>query len=122
MRTSHHLNPKLTPGCKRWFLDGKDGDGKTVTNPNTGYGACARKRAGRKTRPFYNNGDSASTTGVSVYIMGIADKMFLAQCFAGKLGKASVTGYCITFRTLIDTNIDAHETTIQYGVEATSAR
>ena len=75
MRTSHHLNPKLTSGCKRWFLDGKDGDGKTVTNPNTGYGACARKRAGRKTRPFYNNGDSASTTGVSVYIMGIADKM-----------------------------------------------
>jgi hypothetical protein len=54
--------------------------------------------------------------------MGIADKMFLAQCFAGKLGKASVTGYCITFRTLIDTNIDAHETTIQYGVEAPSAR
>jgi hypothetical protein len=121
MRTLHGLIPKLIPGCKLWFLDGKDSEGKTVSNPNIGYGACEIKLAGGKTRPFYNIGVSANTTGVSVYIMGIADKTFLAQHFAGKLGKASVTGYCIKFKTLSDINIDVLEAAIRYGVEAGSA-
>ena len=34
----HELILKLMPKCKLWFLDGKDEKGKTVSNPNIGYG------------------------------------------------------------------------------------
>lgn len=33
---SHILN--VSPECKLWFLDGKDSENKTVSNPNIGYG------------------------------------------------------------------------------------
>jgi hypothetical protein len=49
---------------------------------------------------------SANTTGISDYIMGIEDKKYLAGTYGKNLGKASVTGYCIKFRTLKDVNID----------------
>jgi hypothetical protein len=60
---------------------------------------------------------SANTTGISVYIMGIKDKTYLAQTYGKKLGKASVTGYCIKFKTLKDINIDVLEDAIRYGTE-----
>ena len=28
------------PGCRLWFTDGTNADGKVVANPNIGYGAC----------------------------------------------------------------------------------
>ena len=118
MRALHRLISKVMPACKLWFLDGKDGDDKTVTNPNIGYGTCTIRYAGGKTREFYNIGVSANTTGISVYVMGIEDKKYLPQTFAKKLGKASVTGYCIKFKTLKDINVDVLETAIRYGVEA----
>jgi hypothetical protein len=34
--------------------------------------------------------------------MGVKDKTYLNQTFGIKLGKASVTGYCIKFKTLKD--------------------
>jgi hypothetical protein len=49
---------------------------------------------------------SANTTGISVYILGIKDKKYLAETYGKKLGKASVTGYCIKFKTLKDINIE----------------
>jgi len=60
----------------------------------------------------------ANTNRISVYIMGIEDKKYLADTFGKKLGKASVTGYCIKFRTLEDINIDILEEAIRYGFEA----
>ena len=68
------------------------------------------------TREFYQIGMSANTTGISVYILGIKDKKYLAQAFGQKLGKASVTGYCIKFKTLQDIHIDILEAAIQYGI------
>jgi hypothetical protein len=65
---------------------------------------------------------SANKTGISVYILGIKDKTYLAQTFGKKLGKASVTGYCIKFKTLTDINIDILEAAIRYGVEATNTK
>jgi hypothetical protein len=35
-----------------------------------------------------------------------------------KLGKASVSGYCIKFKTLKDINTDVLEAAIRYGAEA----
>ena len=111
---------QVLPKCKLWFLDGKDDKGKTVSNPNIGYGSYTLKYADGTTREFYQIGLSANTTGISVYILGIKDKKYLAQAYGKKLGKASVTGYCIKFKTLKDINIDILEAAIHYGVEATN--
>jgi len=109
----------LMPTCKLWFLDGKDEKAKTVSNPNIGYGSQTMKYADGKTKEFYQIGISANTTGISVYIMGVSDKKYLAQTFGKELGKASVTGYCIKFKTLTDINIDVLKAAIQYGIEQT---
>ena len=120
MLTLHRIILKVMPACKLWYLDGKDDKGKTVSNPNIGYGLQTIKYADGKTREFYQIGLSANTTGISVYILGIEDKKYLAQTFGKKLGKASVTGYCIKFKALKDIIIDTLKEAILYGVEATS--
>ena len=116
----HKFILKELPKSKLWFLDGKDEKGKVVSNPNIGYGSYIIKYKDGKTREFYQIGLSANTSGISVYVMGIEDKKYLANTFGKKLGKASVTGYCIKFKTLKEINVDMLEAAIQYGVEATS--
>jgi hypothetical protein len=120
MQQLHHMILALMPTCKLWFLDGKDEKGKIVSNPNIGYGSQTVKYANGKTREFYQIGISANTTGISVYIMGVNDKKYLAQAFGKELGKASVTGYCIKFKTLAEINIDVLKAAIQYGLDQTS--
>jgi Domain of unknown function (DU1801) len=122
MQALHQHILKVLPKCKLWFLDGRDDKGKMVSNPNIGYGSYNIKYTDGTTREFYQIGLSANTTGISVYIMGIKDKTYLAQTFGQKLGKASVTGYCIKFKTLKDINIDILEAAIRYGVEATNEK
>jgi len=61
---------------------------------------------------------SANKTRISIYILGIRDKTYLTQTYGKKLGKASVTGYCIKFKTLKDINIDILAAAIRYGGEA----
>jgi hypothetical protein len=119
MRALHRIILKAIPGCKLWFMDGKDSDGKTVSNPNIGYGLHTIKYTNGKIREFYQIGLSANTTGISVYILGIEDKKYLAKAYGKKLGKASVSGYCIKFKALKDIDIDVLEAAIRYGVEAT---
>ncbi|MGZ9219522.1 MAG: DUF1801 domain-containing protein, partial [Candidatus Binatia bacterium] len=97
MQALHLLTRHVLPECKLWFLDGKDSENKTVSNPNIGYGSHTIKYADGTTRGFYQIGISANKTGISVYILGIKDKKYLAQTYGKKLGKASVTGYCIRF-------------------------
>lgn len=118
MRALHRVILQAMPACKVWFLDGKNTEGKTVSNPNIGYGIQTIKYAGGKTREFYQIGLTATTTGISVYILGIADKKYLAHTFGKKLGKARVTGYCIAFKALKDINIDVLEAAIKFGVES----
>ena len=113
----HRIILEVMPACKLWFLDGKNNEGKIVSNPNIGYGLQNIKYADGKTREFYQIGLSANQTGISVYILGIKDKTWLAQTYGKKLGKANVTGYCIKFKTLKDINIDVLEAAIRYGVE-----
>lgn len=120
MQGLHTFILRVLPGCKLWFLDGKNSEGKVVSNPNIGYGSYTIKYADGKTREFYQIGLSANTTGISVYILGIDDKTYLARTYGKELGKASVTGYCIKFNKLKDINLDVLEAAIRYGVEATS--
>ena len=121
MQELHDIILGLMPDCKLWFLDGKDESGQTVSNPNIGYGSQTIKYADGKTREFYQIGISANTTGISVYIMGIKDKKYLAETYGKTLGKASVTGYCIKFRALRNINVDILEAAMLYGIEQTSA-
>src|ERR1044071_1078680 len=109
MQALHGIILQLMPACKVWFLDGKNSENKTVANPNIGYGIHTIKYADGKTREFYQIGISANNTGISVYILGISDKKYLARTYGQKLGKASVSGYCIKFKTLNDINIDILE-------------
>ena len=117
MQELHRIIQQTMPACKLWFLDGKDSKGKTVSNPNIGYGSYSIKYADGTTREFYQIGLSANKTGISVYILGIKDKKYLAQTYGKKLGKASVSGYCIKFKTLKEINIDILEAAIRYRVE-----
>ena len=116
----HQIILALMPTGKLWFLDGKDEKGKTVSNPNIGYGSQTIQYADGKTKEFYQIGVSGNTTGISVYIMGVSDKKYLANTFGQKLGKASVTGYCIKFKTLTDIKVDVLKAAIQYGIKQTS--
>ncbi len=122
MQELHRLILQAMPACKLWFLDGKNSENKTVANPNIGYGSYTIKYADGTTREFYQIGMSANTTGISVYIMGIDDKTYLAQTYGKTLGKASVTGYCIKFKALKDINTDVLIGAIQYGVEVTNKK
>jgi len=120
MQTLHTHILQTLPGCKLWFEDGKNSEGKVVSNPNIGYGSYIIKYADGKTKEFFQIGLSANKTGISVYILGIEDKTYLAQTYGKEIGKASVTGYCIKFNKLKDINIDVLETAIRSGVELTS--
>jgi hypothetical protein len=100
MQELHRRILQVLPECKLWFVDGKNSEGKTVSNPNIGYGLYTIKYA--ETREFFQIGISANTTGISVYILGIKDKTYLVQTYGKKLGKANVSGYCIKFKTLKD--------------------
>ena len=115
----HSIILQVMPACKLWFLDGKNSEGKTVSNPNIGYGFYTIKYADGTTREFYQIGLSANKTGISVYILGIKDKTYLAQTYGKKLGKASVSGYCIKFKTVKDIDINILEAAIRYGFENT---
>jgi len=115
----HHMILALMPACKLWFFDGKDAKGKIVSNPNIGYGSQTIQYANGKNKEFYQIGISANTTGISVYIMGINDKKYLTRAFGKELGKASVTGYCIKFKTLADIKIEVLKAAIRYGIEQT---
>jgi hypothetical protein len=119
MQELHSIILQVLPKGKLWFLDGKDDKGKTVSNPNIGYGSYTIIYADGTTREFYQIGLSANTTGISVYILGIKDKTYLAQTYGKKLGKANVTGYCIKFKTIKDINIEILQAAIRDGIKIT---
>lgn len=120
LHTLHQLALQVSPDCKLWFTDGKNSDGKTVSNPNIGYGVYTIHYADGSSREFYRIGLSANTTGISVYILGLDDKTYLARTYGATIGKASVTGYCIKFKRLSDINIEVLEAALRYGFEAKS--
>jgi hypothetical protein len=121
LQALHNIILQVSPECKLWFLDGKNEEGKTVSNPNIGYGSRDHKYADGTISEFYQIGLSANKTGISVYILGIEDKKYLNLTYGKELGKANVTGYCIKFKTLKDINIDVLAAGIRYGFDAQNA-
>jgi len=127
MEELHTLILDIMPTTKLWFLDGKNEQGKVVSNPNIGYGSQLIKAAsGAKskdtTRAFYQVGISANTSGISIYIIGLEDKMLLSNTFLNKIGKASITGYCIKFKTLKDINLEILKEVIRFGFKSHDER
>jgi hypothetical protein len=120
MQALHRMMSRVMPDGRLWFLDGKDEGGRMVSNPNIGYGMLTIAYADGRTREFYQIGLSANTAGISIYIMGLDDKAYLAETYGGKLGKASVTGYCIKFSALRNINLDVLEEAIRDGIARTS--
>ncbi len=117
MQQLHQIIIKLAPKAKLWFLNGKNEAGKIVSNPNIGYGAYTINYADGSLKEFYRVGLSANTSGISVYIMGLDDKTYLVKTYGKKLGKASVTGYCIKFKALKDINVDTLKDVISYRIK-----
>ena len=120
MQALHRTILEVMPACKLWFLDGKNEENRTVSNPNIGYGLRTIEYADGKNKEFYQIGLSANKTGISVYILGIKDKEYLARTYGENLGKASVTGYCIKFSALKNVNVDVLKAAIRDGVALTS--
>lgn len=118
MQGLHEQIVRMVPETKLWFDDGKNSENKTVSNPTIGFGFQILTYADGKTKDFFRIGLSANTTGISVYILGIKDKTFLAETFGKTIGKATVTGYCIKFKTIKDININVLEDAIRYRLEA----
>jgi hypothetical protein len=120
MQQLHDIILNVNPRSKLWFLDGKNDEGEIVSNPNIGYGWRSQKYANGSTKEFYQIGLSANTSGISVYILGIEDKKYLSETYGKGLGKASVTGYCIRFKTLKDINTYVLKAAIRFGFETTA--
>jgi len=121
MRKIHSVILEMNPGCKLWFLDGRDKSGKVVSNPSIGYGTLSKQYANGKTKESFQAGISANSAGLSVYVMGIDDKKYLQEKYGDSIGKANVTGYCIKFTALKDINLDTLKKAVQDGIEKTRA-
>jgi len=123
MRALHQrITLQVLPEGRLWFYDGKNSEGKVITNPTIGYGFYNIKYADGTTREFFQIGLLANKTGISVHILGIKDKTYLPQTYGSKIGKASVSGYCIKFKTLKDIDIDVLEAAMRCGIEASSEK
>jgi hypothetical protein len=120
MQELHNFIIEVMPNSKLWFDNGRNSEGKIVSNPSVGYGSRITNYADGKSKEYYQIGISANTTGISVYILGIDDKTYLAKTYGAKLGKASVTGYCIKFKKLKDIDLSILEDAIRFGIRVTS--
>lgn len=116
----HELMLTILPTGKLWMEDGKNEVGKVVTNPTIGYGNQTLLLAKGKSREMFQIGISANTSGISIYLIGIRNKLDLAQQFGAQLGKAKVTGYCIKFKQLADIEVSVLAEAIRLGIALTN--
>lgn len=112
----HQLILQLLPKGKLWFFDGMDNENNPIANPTIGYGSYTINYANGTSREFFQIGLSANKAGISVHILGIKDKTYLAQNFGKEIGKASVSGYCIKFKSCKAIDIAVLEAAIRYGI------
>lgn len=96
------LIKETLPQTELHFFDGKNEHGKVVTNPTIGFGNCRLIYTDGKYQDTFRIGICATSTGLSIYILGLKDKNFLRTFLGNRLGKAKVTGYAIGFKKLSD--------------------
>jgi len=81
---------------------------------DAGVGAYAINYANGSSRESYRIGLGANTTGISVYILGLEDKTYLARTYSA----STFTGYCIKFKGLYVIDADVLHAAIHYGLTA----
>lgn len=118
----HDSIVKHFPSIKLWFDTGINEENKIVANPTIGYGSQTLRYAKGNTREFFQVGISATKSGISVYILGLTDKTYLANTYGNIIGKAKVTGYCIAFKSLKDIQLDVLMTAIEDGIHQTNEK
>lgn len=119
LETLHQLLLNILPKAKLWFDTGVNAEKKTVFNPTIGYGLQSLQYANGSSRDFFQIGVSANKTGISVYILGLKDKTYIAKTYGDKIGKAKVSGYCIRFKKLSDIDLNILEDAIRDGIKMT---
>lgn len=88
------------PTATQSFFDGRNEDGKVVTHPTIGFGKTTLHYANGKTRTTFRIGICATGSGLTVHILGLADKNFLKNFPGSRLGKAKIKGYSIQFKNM----------------------
>lgn len=116
----HQLIVKINPTCKLWFDNGINDEGKVVTNPTIGYGLQTLHYAKGNSREFFQIGICATSTGISIYLIGLKDKNNLKETFSPSIGKATITGYCVKYKRLSDLNSDILTNLIRFAFSTTS--
>lgn len=107
----------VNPLAEVSFFDGKNEEGKVVANPTIGFGKFLNQPKAGPSKEIFKIGISANSTGISIYILGISDKLALKNLFAESIGKATVTGYCIKFKQLNHINLDVLKSAITWGFQ-----
>lgn len=107
----------LMPEAKRTFFDGLNEEGKVVANPTIGYGERTLYYVDGSSKDSFRIGVSANKTGISIYLIGLEDHDYLKKHFADKMGKASVSAYCIRFKSLKDLDLNVLKEVLTYGAD-----
>jgi len=118
LRLLHQRIIGLYPDIKQWFENGKNEEGKIISNPNIGYGEHTIRYANGKTKDFFKMSISAIQSGISIYIIGLKDKTFLSAQFGNRIGKAKITGYCVSFKAVQDIHLEVFDELISFALQS----
>lgn len=91
---------KHFPLLETSFFDGKNASGKIVTNPTYGFGKLVQSNVNRG-NPTFQLGVSANSAGITLSFIGIRNHINLSELCHG-IGNASITKYCIKFKSFND--------------------
>jgi hypothetical protein len=117
MQLVAQVAPLETPS----YYDGKNKEGKQVSNPTIGFGTYMHRYADGSMGPMFRLGISSNSVGFSIYVLGLKDKTSLKERFATVIGKAKVTGYCLQFKKLSDLNASVLLEFLQFGLIESNA-
>ena len=112
MQALDRLVLSVMPGCKLWFLDGTDDSGKTVSNPNIGYGLRMLHYADVANREFYQDGLSAQIRIWHLCVQRCIELRRQASNEPGAYAAATTckaiapAWNCSLFKALKDINVD----------------
>jgi uncharacterized protein YdhG (YjbR/CyaY superfamily) len=106
----------IFPNQQPTFFDGKNKEGKVVTNPSIGFGSYLHRYADGREAQMYRLGLSANAKGFSLYLLDLPDRKILKEKFEHRIGKAKVTGYCIQFKKLLDLDQQVLKEIIEFGL------
>lgn len=63
----------IFPNQQPTFFDGKNKEGKVLTNPSIGFGSYLHRYADGREAQMYRLGLSANSKGFSIYLLGLPD-------------------------------------------------